>query len=250
MNSQRSAGLALAFSLTLAATGGSSLALAARPKYGPDATLLAGSHEFINESPAPDYWALSPYYVGQQTDSACSLATVAMIVNAARAGQRLSADDELATQSGLLKRLHNPAWERAVAADGDGVSLEELKPLLEASLKAFGVRRATVEATRLADASAGARERLHKALVENEKSAQTFIVANFLQGVFTGDAQVGHFAPVGAYDEKRKRVLIMDPDRKWYEPYWVPEETFLKGMATIDSASHRARGYLTIRLQN
>ncbi len=40
----------------------------------------------------------------------------------------------------------------------------------------------------------------------------------------------------------------MDPDRKWYEPYWVSEQTFLSAMTTRDSESGHSRGYLFITL--
>ena len=63
------------------------------------------------------------------------------------------------------------------------------------------------------------------------------LVANFLQSVYTGDAPVGHVSPVGAYDAKRARVLVFDVDRKWYEPYWVPEKAFVEGLATADPVS-------------
>ena len=74
-----------------------------KSKYGPEAALLSRSHEYIQKNPAPDYWALSPYYVGQQTDSACSLAVATMIVNAARAAEKLKASEELVTQPTLLR---------------------------------------------------------------------------------------------------------------------------------------------------
>jgi len=59
---------------------------------------------------------------------------------------------------------------------------------------------------------------------------------------------VGHLSPVAGYDSKEKRVLIFDSDRQYYEPYWVSEEVFLKGMNTPDKGSDAFRGLLWIRL--
>ena len=219
-----------------------------KPKYGFEAVLLSSSHEFIQHSPAPDFWAINPYYVGQQTDSACSLATAVMIVNAARVGLAMKSDEELASQSELLKKLGDKTYESEVAQDGPGVNLDQMKTVLEQALLAYGIKRFTIDIVHTTESSDGTQNSLHKMLVENETSSRNYIVANFNQGTYTGDTQAGHFAPIGAYDQKKKRVLIMDPDRKWYEPYWVSESTFLKGMATKDSDTGHSRGYLWIRL--
>jgi len=224
-----------------------SYADAPKPKYGPEATLLSHSHGYIKSHEAPDYWAISPYYVGQQDDRSCSVASVTMIVNAARVGKKLTADDELATQAGVLKRVNSDLWSKAVGPNGHGVTLDELKGLVEASLKAYGVEKSSVEVVHMDDAKS--KSRLHQDLIANEKSPHNFIVANFIQGVYTGDADVGHIAPVAAYDSGAKRVLVMDPDRQWYEPYWVSEATFAKGMATKDKESGKNRGYLFIQIQ-
>ena len=45
-----------------------------KPKLGPDAITVQQSHAYLRGHDAPDYWALSPYYVPQATDSACSVA--------------------------------------------------------------------------------------------------------------------------------------------------------------------------------
>ena len=224
-------------------------AAAKRPKYGQEATLLSKSHEYIRESEAPDYWALSPYYTAQQDERSCSVAAVTMLMNAARQKLPLTTDDELVTQKTLLSQVNNDAWKEDVGSTGHGVSLEELKVFVEASLKAYGFKNFTVEVVHTPDRSQATFSKMHQALVANEKSSDDFILANFLQGVYTGDADVGHIAPVAAYDQKRQRVLILDPDRLWYEPYWVSEKTFLAGMATHDKTSGFARGYLWAKIR-
>ena len=44
-----------------------------------------------------------------------------------------------------------------------------------------------------------------------------------------------------------RRALILDPDREWYEPYWVPESALIEAMATGDASSGVWRGFLWIR---
>lgn len=220
-----------------------------KPKYGPDAVPLSVSSEYFRKHDAPVFWAMIPYYQAQETGSGCSVAAVAMLMNGLRAGQSLKADDELVTQKGLLRKVRDRAWTWSTSAVGHGRSLDQLGPLVEASLKAYGITGATVEVVHLETDTAGAgRKKLHEALVGLEKSRRHWLLANFLQGSYTGDADVGHFAPISAYDSDKNRALVMDPDRKWYEPYWVSEETLAKGMATLDSGPGKNRGFIWIRL--
>ena len=64
-----------------------------------------------------------------------------------------------------------------------------------------------------------------------------------------GGASSGHFAPVGKYDAATDRVLIMDPDRESFDPFWVPADLFLRSMSGIDSDSGLPRGYLIVHLK-
>jgi hypothetical protein len=227
-----------------------SLNAVAKPKYGPEATPLSKSHEYLREKQAPDYWALSPYYAQQMNRKACSLASIAMLLNAARTSRPLTADDELITQDKLLEKVNDKNWNEDISLKSLKVTnLNEMKTIIEESLKAYGFESFTVEAVHMDD-TPSSRAKLHKDLVENEKSSKDFIVLNFLQSVYTGDADVGHVSPLGAYDKKRKRALVMDVDREWYEPYWVSEETLAKGMATKDKTSGLNRGYLYIKLSD
>ena len=219
-----------------------------KPKYGPKATLLSQSHEYIQKNEAPDYWALMPYYLPQHNDAACSVASVTMLVNAARSGQKLTSEDELATSVGLLKKVGDQKWEEAVGSKHIGVDLDQLRDLTEKSLKAYGIKNPTVTVVHTNDTSAETKKKLHADLLENEKTNKNFILINFIQGVYTGDADIGHIAPIAAYDSKKKKVLVFDPDRQWYEPYWVSEDTLLEGMATKDKGSDKYRGYLKIKV--
>jgi hypothetical protein len=221
-------------------------------KYGPKATRLYEAREYIREAEAPDYWALMPYYRAQPNDAACSLAVAAMLMNGLRVRETLPADEPLITPENLLEKLNDPLWAKAVGKGGEGVSLDELAEILRKSLAAYGLNNLRVEAVPIEKASPEELARVRKVLAQNEESDRDFLIANFLQKTFTGDPEgdVGHFAPIAAYDARRSRVLIFDPDRQWYEPYWVSEQTLLEGMATKDSESKRSRGYLWVRGKN
>jgi hypothetical protein len=222
---------------------------AARPKYGPAVVRLYQDRAYLRAHEAPDFWALIPYYLPEETDSACSVATVAMLINALRADRSLRADEKLAGHAELLRRAASLPWQSAVKPGGDGVGLDQLGPLIEQSLAAYGIRGYRVDVVHLGELSAQTLAQVREALSENEASDRDFIVANFLQSGLTGDPEgrVGHFAPIAAYDAERRRVLILDPDRDWYEPYWVPDELLVEAMTTRDASAGRSRGFLWVR---
>src|SRR3954462_341964 len=82
-----------------------------KPKYGPAATRLTQSHEYFRKNDAPDFWAQIPYYVPQQDERSCSLASVTIMLNGARAAQKLTADDELATQKAVFAKVKSDVWQ-------------------------------------------------------------------------------------------------------------------------------------------
>lgn len=232
--------------------------LAAGPKYGPDATPLSVSHEFVQKNEAPDYWALSPYYVSQKTGSSCSSASVAIVMNGLRSTKAavtpMSSDEELVTEESLVKKVGNRDWTSRVGMGlrfnptlARGVTLEMFGRYVDQSVKAFGITDARVETVVVADASEASIKSFAKVLQENEKSAQDFLIINMNQGTLTGDSGGGHISPIGAFDSKTGRALVMDVDRQWYEPYWVPVKKIVEAMATVDSESKKNRGYVWVR---
>jgi hypothetical protein len=218
------------------------------PKYGPQATRLFVDHRYLQQSAAADYWRLSPYYLGQRDDRSCSLACVTMLVNFARAKAKLRADQPLATQDELFERVDSKLWRAGLAAEGAGVTLDQLAELSARALIAYEVQGAKVHRHHMPVASPEELTKLRTLLAANEKSDDDLWLVNVLQSELTGDPEgaVGHFIPVAAYDAELDRVLLLDPDRRWYEPYWVSTATLLKAMSTIDADSGLARGYLIV----
>ena len=219
-----------------------------QPLYVRGVESIIQSHQYLQQNPSWTYWKVSPYYLAQRNESSCSLASVTMLVNAARNNHTLIADQPLATQDNLLTLVKDKTWEEGVKVDGNGVTLDQMKAFVPKALEAYGVHNFTLQVIHTLDSSGENALKLHKALLDMEKNGQLFIIANFNQKFISGTMSVGHFAPLGAYDSKTKRVLIMDPDRILFEPYWVPEKLFLESMATIDGDAHKSRGYLLIKM--
>ena len=72
---KRIAGLCLGMWLANAVVGSVS-ADTAKSKFGPDAVPLSQAVDYLRQHEAPDYWALSVYYVPQATSSACSVGRI------------------------------------------------------------------------------------------------------------------------------------------------------------------------------
>ena len=217
------------------------------PKYGLEASRLYSNHAYLQKNPAPDFWALMPYYVHQQSGSACSIASATMVLNGIRAPENLTSSIELFTQNSVLERTGDSKWTRAVGKMGGGATLDELRGYFSEALEKLRLQGWQVEALH-ADGSPRFAKQVHAILIENEKSDRSFIIMNYLQNVLTGDPEgaVGHVAPVAAFDAKAGRVLVLDPDRDYYEPYWVSETAFIRSMNTVDKASGKTRGLLWI----
>jgi hypothetical protein len=218
---------------------------AIKAKFGPNAEPITRSSGFVRATPAADYWALSPFYVPQITGSACSLASVAMMMNALR-GLPDGAADRLITQKQLLDAVADDRWRDAVAENGEGISFRDLERYVRRSLEAYGLD-AEVEMFRPQDDSPRSLAALRRILADNEQSDDDIILLAFDQGTLTGDDGGGHIAPLGAYDAATRRVLVMDPDRSWYVPYWTSDVKLLEAMLKPDRADPEGSGLIRVR---
>lgn len=232
---------------------------AAPPKYGPAgaplATPLAEDHRFLQEraNPAPDFWALNAFYVPQGNELSCSAASVAAVLNALAALNReRSAETANLTEAKLLAEVRAAHWRERVTPPGHegraGLTLAELAEVLTAALARYGFSGYAVEATPVREATPEALARLRRVLAANERSAADLLLIHFLQDKVTATpgGPFAHISPVGAYDAAARRVLILDVDRQWYEPYWVSDGTLLQAMAAPTEALGHG-GYLWIR---
>jgi hypothetical protein len=219
------------------------------PKYAATTHTLSREHGYFRGNAAPDFWALMPFYVPQK-EGFCQAASYSMIVNAVSNRRELKADEKLVLQPALVEKANQPDWKKAID-EGKCPGLDVMEKVLGHILKVYGFDKASVKATHVTGTGPSELAAIRKVLSQNERSDSDFILANFTQGTYTGDpeaAETGHVSMVGAYDAKNRRVLILDVDRDWYEPYWVSDATFLKGLATQDKVSKNFRGYLMVKV--
>ena len=205
-------------------------------KYPVDVSPLSRDNTYLRASIAPDFWALMPYLSNQKTNSDCSVATAVTLLNGMRRFKELKIDEMLLTPESILKRTRDKVWSEATAEDGGGISLTQFSQVLEKAFRAHAIDNANVKPVPFGDFNVA---QLEKELIGDEASNRDFLIINFDQGFVMEDESVGHFALVGAYDAKKKRVLVLDPNKDWYEPYWVPLVKLYRSMA-------EDRGYIKV----
>lgn len=219
------------------------------PKYAAWVSLLREDSDYLRAALAPAYWTLAPFHVGQVSESACSVASAAMVINAVRAGLARGSGLEPATQETVLEAVGSAAWRSQVERDeGRGATLRELAGFLDIGLKAFGAGPASVAAVALPERTAADEASFRDVLRAGEQERGRWIIANYYMEAVIGSGDYGHFSPIGAYDAARDRVLILDVYRRELEPYWVPTARLLEGMATPNRDDGEPRGYLLIRV--
>lgn len=241
--------------ILLVAMALSSLAYSA-PKYGPNATPLSANSNraYFQKKDAPDFWALIPYYVPQDTGRGCSAANIAMILNGARVGMPLASSDELVTFKSLLDKHVDKKYAATIRGKGlttgTTFSNTNLTKVIKAAAASLKLSNASAEFTEVDQKNLKASyERFLEALKLNEKSAKDFIFFSFTQGKATGDPEGGaHVATVGAYDEGKGLVLVLDPDRQWYEPYWVPVDKLFEAISDPKSDSEKKAGWIHFKV--
>jgi hypothetical protein len=220
----------------------------AQPKFGPDAVPMVKDYDYLRQSAAPDYWALSPFYAGQPTARGSSAAAAAMAANALR-GMPRDADDTILSPAGLLELVADKVWTAAVSEGGGDTNFNDLRTFLQEAMGAVGMAGAAIAANAPAEGDQSALENFRAALAVNERSTRDVMIVQFDRGVATSANPGLTVAPVAAYDAQADRVLVMDTDRARYVPYWVPATTLLVAMtspATVGALAGQRGGYLVI----
>ncbi|HTB84113.1 MAG TPA: phytochelatin synthase family protein [Candidatus Sulfotelmatobacter sp.] len=77
-------------------------------------------------------------------------------------------------------------------------------------------------------------------------STNEYLVVNFLRKSLGQTGRTGHFSPVGAYNEKENKFLVMDVAQFKYPAFWVDAKLLWDAMNTGDSVSAKHRGFVVV----
>ncbi|MDE2118630.1 MAG: phytochelatin synthase family protein [Betaproteobacteria bacterium] len=184
-----------------------------------------------------DYWQLSPAFAVQMTQSYCSVASAITVLNAMP-----------------IKKPVDPAYAPyAYFTQSNFFTPEVMKVISPQTVLAMGMTREQmaealtrqgVSATSIAGDTLDdeeLRSLLQKALGDDGR----FVLANYLRANL-GQVGGGHWSVLAAFDAQSDRVLILDVAKYKYTPVWVGISTLRQAIATIDTASNKARGLVIV----
>ena len=77
------------------------------------------------------------------------------------------------------------------------------------------------------------------------RTTNQFLVVNFSRKTLH-QAGTGHFSPIGAYNEKENKMLVLDVAVFKYPAFWVDADLLWRAMNTEDSVSKKNRGFVII----
>jgi hypothetical protein len=207
-----------------------------------DKLILLNSLEgrrLLGESRANEsFWALIQYYSSQPDLGSCSVATCIMVLNA------LPIERPVSKQHGHFKsftadNLFSPEVEKIIPrkeVSTSGMSLHQLEQVL--SSYDIQVSEYYASATTANEFRLGMRNTL--------QTKDRFIVVNYLRNALEQESG-GHISPLGAFNEKDDRVLILDTANYKYPWVWVKTDELWKAMSEeADSASGLSRGFLLL----
>jgi hypothetical protein len=232
------------------------------PRHGPEASqksapLLPGDPR-LKTGHTRKTEALLANRVAQFNSYSCSAAAVATVINAIR---RISSPPGLfraLSQKEILRRVDCHHWRERVSDDGyrgsHGMPLLEFGEAVQAALGACRISAARVVTVEIRHAMAdleARKKRLRRVLRAFAEKSGDFLIAHFTQGEYFGEWYGGHISPVGVYDERSQRVLILDVDPECPVPYWVSVDRFFEGLLGRSKVIGRpGGGYVRIELEN
>ena len=208
---------------------------------------LSQDNAYVRTAPTPNFWALMPHQIHQHTDSACSLASAVMVLNAARGMMGQNRISGLVSEKRLIEKFTHTDWPEGISPNGGGRKLARLAEHLEEAFGFYDLEGWQVEKVSVAEADAAAGETLRRHLIEMERHPGYFPIVNFHLDLFYGDgSDIGHFSPLAAYDAAKDRVLVLDVYKADYEPSWAPVDHLLRALAR-PCDDGKLRGYLIVK---
>lgn len=226
-------GTGMAIALWLASNGASAQHVPLPP------TLVAldspeGQRLFEEADARADYWSLSEQYVTQQSGNFCGVASGVMVLNALQ----VSAPIDKQTGSPFFTQddFFNDCARRVLSPTlMPGMTIDQLVDLLQchpARAQAFHAGETPLEEFRTLAA-------------RNLATPGDFIVVNY-DRAGVGQEKMGHISPLGAYDAKTDKFLLLDVARYKYPPVWADATALFAAMHTDDFVAGKTRGFVVV----
>jgi hypothetical protein len=198
----------------------------------------AGESYFAESDAREAYFPLASNFLTQKTPAYCGVASIVMVLNAL--GVPAPAAPEFGqyhtfTQDNVLTDRTETILPRDVLAQ-QGMTLDQLGEILATQPVEAVVRHAS-------DSSVDAFRHAASAYLSQPGH---FVIINYLRKAI-GQQVGGHISPLGAYDAKADRFLVLDVARYKYPPFWVKTADLFGAMNTPDAQNdNRTRGFVLV----
>lgn len=189
----------------------------------------AGAKLLSEAEATADLAPLRQHFETQSRAAFCGVASAVMVLNAMPG--RGPSWNQSTFFIDAARRIRHP-----LQITFGGMNLAELDGLL----RAHGLDTSRVHAS---DTTVDA---FRSTLRRNLETEGDYLIVNYERAVL-GQAASGHLSPLGAYDAKSDRVLVLDVAAYKYAPAWVSVDVLWKAMDTRDSSSNRTRGFVAVR---
>jgi hypothetical protein len=203
------------------------------------ATLVAldsaeGQRLFEEAGARAGYWSLSEHYLTQQSGNFCGVASGVMVLNALQVSAPV--DEQSGAAFFTQGNFFNECARRVLSPTlMPGMTLDQLADLLQCHpATAHAVHAAE---TTLADFRALAAKDL--------ATPGAYVLVNY-DRAGVGQEKMGHISPLGAYDAKADKFLVLDVARYKYAPVWVDAAALFGAMSTQDPVSGQTRGFVVV----
>jgi Phytochelatin synthase len=231
----RSLFAALAWGLLLTGANGETLKL-------PDNLVGFTSHDgesYFAESDAREaYFPLASNFLTQKTQAYCGVASIVMVLNALSIPAPPVPEYEpyrTFTQDNVLTPQTDAVLPREVLAR-QGMTLDQIGGILL-------TQPVKVEIHHAAESSVDEFRKVARSYLGEPGH---FVLINYLRRAI-GQEDGGHISPLGAYDGKTDRFLILDVARYRYPPVWVTTTDIFDAMNTRDSDNeNKTRGFVLV----
>ncbi len=198
----------------------------------------AGETYFAESDVREAYFPLASNFVTQKTQAYCGVASIVMVLNALGVPAPPVPEYDpyrTFTQDNVLTDKTDAILARGVLAM-KGMTLDQIGGILATQPVAAEVHHA-------ADSSA---DDFRKLASSSLGQPGHFVIINYLRKVI-GQERGGHISPLGAYDSKADRFLVLDVARYKYPPVWVKTSELFDAMNTQDSDNgNKTRGFVLV----
>jgi len=199
-----------------------------------------GEVYFVESDAREAYFPLASEFVTQKTQAYCGVASIVMVLNAL--GVPAPPVPEYApyrifTQDNVLNERTDAVLPRETLAR-QGMTLDQIGGIL-------ATQPVKAEVHHASDSSADEFRKLASAYLGEPGH---FVIINYLRKAI-GEEIGGHISPLGAYDSKADRFLVLDVARYKYPPVWVKTVDIFAAMNTPDAANdNKSRGFVLVTL--